>query len=101
LRRYYSVTVLETATHGETIGFEGLVFTADGTVPVSGDGRLTAVTEPVEEISIRGEVTDADLETAAQYLADGRITREQFERVYRAWLTAGPGESTEEPDGPG
>jgi len=86
---YYSVAAPETATHGETVGLDGAVLTADGTVPVAGDDRLTVVTEPVERVSVEGEITDADLEAAAQYLAAGRITRAQFERVYRAWLTDG------------
>jgi len=91
---YYAVGAPAEATHGETVEFDGVVFTAGGTVPVSSDERVTVVTGAVEGINIQGEVTAGDLAAAARYLADGRITRGQFERVYRAWAT---GENDGEP----
>jgi predicted RND superfamily exporter protein len=99
----YVATVPGDAPDASEFGFEGVVATADGDVPVAGDDRVTVVEDLFERLLARGTVTDEDVDTASEQLAAGELTETQFERIYRKWLAetdgaeaADPPESTED-----
>lgn len=88
----YTATVSGDADDGATLRFDGAVTTGTGEVPVAGQDTVDIVANVFERIFAEGRVSDADLRTARERFANGEFSKQQFERVYRAWLTD-PGES--------
>ena len=82
----YTATIPADAPDGTTYSFGGVVMTGDEDVNIAGEAHATVVADLVERVTARNSVSDADLATAEERLATGRLTQAQFERIYRTWL---------------
>jgi predicted RND superfamily exporter protein len=82
----YTAMIPEDAPDGTTYGFGGVTMTGGEDVPIAGEAEATVTNDFFERVLARGSVSDDDLATAEKLLATGRLTEDQFERVYRMWL---------------
>ncbi|MFB6146669.1 MAG: MMPL family transporter, partial [Halobacteriaceae archaeon] len=82
----YVAGVPESAAEGAELRFEGELRAGDGERRIDGDATVTVVVDLFERVLAEGDVSERDLQAAAEHLADGRISREQFERISTEWL---------------
>jgi len=83
----YATTIPETVSDGESVQFDGAVLTENGDLSVDGASTVAVVTDLSDLLDTRGHVSDGDLQAASDYLQAGTITRDEFEHVYRTWLS--------------
>ncbi|MFB6104151.1 MAG: MMPL family transporter [Halobacteriaceae archaeon] len=82
----YSGRAPHEAVDGSTLQFAGDVRAREEAVVVGGTTEIAVVADVFERILAQGDVTQEDLQTAGDALADGRLSADQFERVYSEWL---------------
>jgi len=83
----YATTIPETVSDGESVQFDGAVLTENGDLSVDGASTVAVVTDLSDLLDTHGYVSDGDLQAASDYLRAGTITRDEFEHVYRTWLS--------------
>jgi len=79
----YTVDLPSESGDGLELAFDGRAESADGQYVIGGDETAVVVGDVFQRVLERGEVTDADIETAV-----GRegVTDAEFDRLRRAWL---------------
>ncbi|ERH03557.1 MAG: hypothetical protein J07HR59_00673, partial [Halorubrum sp. J07HR59] len=97
----YTVTVPEEAGDGDQFDCEGTVHTGSNRAAIESDSSVTVVTDLFERIVAGGEVTSNLLTAAGEHAAAGRLSVDQLERVYDAWLRTHASEQPQLPEGDG
>ena len=97
----YTVTVPEEAGDGDLFDCEGTVHTGSNRAAIESDSSVTVVTDLFERIVAGGEVTSNLLTAAGEHAAAGRLSVDQLERVYDAWLRTHASEQPQLPEGDG
>lgn len=82
----YTVSIPESATDGTEISFEGTVKRASGDKPLGGQMSVEIVEAFFERLLLQETISRPELERAGQWVMQGEITQQQFERIYRQWL---------------
>ncbi|ERJ04727.1 Sterol-sensing domain protein [Halorhabdus tiamatea SARL4B] len=81
----YDAAVDPETADGTTLSFDGRVL-ADEAVSIDGAASVTVVTDVVDRVLAAGEVTDEDLQVAADHVATGQLSADAFERICELWV---------------
>jgi len=82
----YDATVAADTPDETTLSFDGDVFVGNEAISIDGPDSVSVVTDVVERVLSTDEVTDDDLQLAADYFATGQLTEDEFEQVCTLWV---------------
>ena len=81
----YDATIDPETADDSTLSIDGRVL-ADEDVSIQGPASVTVVTDVVDRVLAAGQVTDEDLQVAADHFATGQLSAEAFEGVCELWV---------------